>query len=246
VRWTSIMAIVSSVIVLAMPAIGQSIRKEEVNLKTGGSSTTLKAQITGDQIVDYVLRAKAGQKMTVTLMSGNPSCYFNLTAPGQDAALFVGSTSGSKYEGVLPSDGDYAVRVYLMRNAARRGEKANYSITISVAGGAQDGGAAPQGNAPPAEYDGTGKVKCSADKPTLDGWCDFKVVRHLAEKSADIWLTKPAVGGALQYRVLHFAGRKFTTTDKAEVSSKRDGDNWLVSAGGREFYLIPDALIYGD
>ena len=38
--------------------------------------------------------------------------------------MFVGSTSGNRFSGVLPTDGDYAIRVYLMRNAARRNESA--------------------------------------------------------------------------------------------------------------------------
>ena len=35
---------------------------------------------------------------------------------------------------MLPTDGDYKVRVYLMRNAARRNEVSDYTLTISVTG----------------------------------------------------------------------------------------------------------------
>jgi hypothetical protein len=45
--------------------------------------------------------------------------------------------------------------------------------------------------------------------------------------------------------VLYFADGKFTTNDKAKLAWQRQDDNWRVSIDGREFYFIPDALIYG-
>ena len=47
--------------------------------------------------------------------------------------MFVGQ-DGDGYKGVLPTDGDYTVRVYLMRPAARRNESSNYTLTIGVTG----------------------------------------------------------------------------------------------------------------
>ena len=95
-----------------------------------------------------------------------------------------------------------------------------------------------------AIYDASGKIQCSAGKPPLDQWCDFRVVRHFASGSgsAQIWI---AHTGTPRHRVLHYANRRFTTDDGAGISAKRQDDNWLVSVGGREFYLIPDALIHG-
>ena len=49
----------------------------------------------------------------------------------------------------------------------------------------------------------------------------------------------------LHYRVLYFADGKFTTNDKAKLAWQRQDDNWWVSIDGREFYFIPDSLIYG-
>jgi hypothetical protein len=46
--------------------------------------------------------------------------------------MFIGSTSGNQYEGVLPASGDYKVRVYLMRSAARRDEVANYRLEMII------------------------------------------------------------------------------------------------------------------
>jgi hypothetical protein len=35
---------------------------------------------------------------------------------------------------MLPASGDYVVRVYLMRNAARRGETCDFRITFKMTG----------------------------------------------------------------------------------------------------------------
>jgi hypothetical protein len=142
--YAGICAFAFSLLLIVAPAGGQNIHREDVKFKAGESSATIKGSIKGDQTVDYILGAKAGQKMTVTLKSGHASCYFNVTAPGQDAALFIGSTSGSQYEGVLPADGEYTVRLYLMRSAARRSEKASYTITFMVDGGKTPAGATIQ------------------------------------------------------------------------------------------------------
>ena len=69
--------------------------------------------------------------MTVTLDSSNTFNFFNVWAPGRDTALYD-ETSGDPYSGTLPETGDYRVQVYLMRNAARRDESANYTLTISI------------------------------------------------------------------------------------------------------------------
>lgn len=121
------------VVAMAVPAVAQApIRTERVQFAKGASSKAIKAVIKGDQIVDYVVAVRAGQTMTVTLTTSNASNYFNITAPGAEAALFVGSSGGNRYSFQIPSSGDYAVRVYLMRNAARRNETAKYTLTVAV------------------------------------------------------------------------------------------------------------------
>jgi len=71
--------------------------------------------------------------LVVTLDTDNASSYFNIfTKSSGDEALFIGSIYGNSYEGKLPADGIYTVQVFLMRNAARRKEKANYTLGISI------------------------------------------------------------------------------------------------------------------
>ncbi|MFC5371902.1 hypothetical protein ACFPIF_05030 [Brevundimonas faecalis] len=115
------------------PAMAQDHgRTERVQFARGTSSTTLHGNIHGYDTVDYVLGARGGQTLNVRLQPSNASAYFNVTKQGADEALFVGSTSGNQFSGRLPSNGDYVVRVYLMRNAARRDEHANYTLTVGI------------------------------------------------------------------------------------------------------------------
>lgn len=98
----------------------------------GASSKAIKGTIKGDQSRVYVVNVRAGQKLSVKLATSNASSYFNITGPGAQQALFIGSTEGSSYAGTVPSSGDYKIDVYLMRNAARRNETANYTLTVSA------------------------------------------------------------------------------------------------------------------
>lgn len=118
---------------LATPILAQ-IQSQSVTFPRGASSTTINARIQGDVTRDYVVRAAAGQTMTVSMRATNASTYFNILPAGSDEALFIGSTAGNNYTGRLPRTGAYTVRVYLMRNAARRNEVTNYRLTISVVG----------------------------------------------------------------------------------------------------------------
>jgi hypothetical protein len=126
------------IVILATPAFSQAIRREEVRFKGGTNSATIKDRIKGSQTVDYLLVAKAEQTMTVVLKPSNASCYFNIMGPADATALFNGSISGYTFKGMLPADGQYTVRVYLMRNAARRAETADYAITFVIEANARD------------------------------------------------------------------------------------------------------------
>lgn len=111
------------------------IRQEHIQFEKGTSGTTITGKIKGDQTVDYQLRASAGQSMVAIFRPSNLSAYFNVLPPGSDVAIFVGSTSGNRFEAQLPAEGEYTIRVYLMRSAARRNETAHYTLDVDIAGG---------------------------------------------------------------------------------------------------------------
>ena len=113
---------------------GDGIIEKPVRFEPGAQGTTLKGRLEGREGVDYILGARAGQRMSVRLQSDNPQLYFNLLPPGGEEALFVGSSSGDRFAGELPRSGSYRIRVYLMRAAARRGESGRYRLDIEIAG----------------------------------------------------------------------------------------------------------------
>jgi hypothetical protein len=124
---------------LAAPVWAENaIRKETVQFAKGSTQATIQARIKGDADVDYLVRAKAGQTMTVTLKTSNRMNYFNVLPPDTGEALFVGQDGSGHFEGVLPKDGEYTIRVYLMRAAARRNESAQYTLTVKVDDSAPD------------------------------------------------------------------------------------------------------------
>lgn len=120
------------------------IRQEQVQFEKGSSGVTITGKIKGDQIVDYQLSARSGQSMVAIFKPSNLSAYFNVLPPDSKVAIFVGSISGNRFEAELPADGMYTVRVYLMRNAARRNETANYTLEVSIAGGGRRAAAASE------------------------------------------------------------------------------------------------------
>jgi len=109
------------------------IRTQEIRFANGATATSIKGRIHGEQTIDYRLRARAGQTLAVMFKPGKSSAYFNVLPPGSETALFVGSTSGNRFEGVLPTDGVYTIRAYLMRSAARRNEAASYTLDVAIA-----------------------------------------------------------------------------------------------------------------
>lgn len=123
----------SAALLISAPAWADDIRSERVQFHKGANSANVQGTVTGYETVDYLLGARKGQSMNVSMATDNSANYFNIIAPGKsDEAMFIGSTSGNQYEGSLPASGDYKLRVYLMRSAARRDEVAKYRLEMII------------------------------------------------------------------------------------------------------------------
>lgn len=120
------------VMTLATPTLADTIRQETVRFAAGTSSSTIKSTVKGYDSIEYKVGVTASQKMSVQLDSRNSSLYFNIIAPGASAALYNSSIDGNGTSVTIPSSGNYVIQVYLMRNAARRGETANFTLTVYV------------------------------------------------------------------------------------------------------------------
>jgi hypothetical protein len=153
------------------------IRTERVQFKKGSAEATIKNRIKGYEVVDYLLGARAGQTMSVNLKTSSGANYFNVLPTGSNAAIAVGELLDNKWTGTLPVDGDYTVRVYLMRSAARRNETANFTLTVGITGRAD----AKVAGTP---YHATGTVPCSVGTdPKGSAQCSFGVIRSAPGKA---------------------------------------------------------------
>lgn len=107
-----------------------------VRFAKGASAATIQGALKGRQTIDYVLRAKSGQAMKVELQTPHDALYFNVLPPGSnDVAIYNSSVGGNDWSGALTQDGEYKVRLYLMRSSGRRGESAPFTLTIGLKGG---------------------------------------------------------------------------------------------------------------
>jgi len=220
------------------------IRKERVQFKKGATTATIKGHIKGYETVDYLLGAKAGQHMNVSLATKHGATYFNILAPGEnEVAMFNASVSQNQYEGALPASGDYKIRVYMMRSAARRNEAASYTLTVGITGSPKpsDFGKAPASDAKVkgTPYHATGPLPCTMgnDKPVQ---CEFGVIRG-KPGNAEVHITPP---GGLK-RVLIFMGDTVTMNPGEKIKAVKQGYDWVIEVNDYEHYTIPEAVVEG-
>lgn len=237
------------VLVLAQSVMGTAIadagiRQEKVQFAKGASSAVIKGQLRGDAMVDYLVPAAAGQTLSVKLQKTNAQNYLNVMPPGSTgSAMFVGD-SGENYSGVLPADGDYIVRVYLMRPAARRGESSNYTLTVGASGKALAPiTASKDALIPGTSYHASAKIKCVPAFETTPRECDAFVIRRGLDGTATIDIP----GSAGKRSILFVKGKPTASNAQAmdALTNERKGDVTIVKLGTSERYEIPDALVTG-
>ncbi len=89
-------------LLVTMASAEAQSRVEQVHFAPGTSGTVINGTIRGDEAVDYLLGASAGQRMIVSLQTTNASNYFIVTAPGAAAAMYIGSISGQPASSSTP------------------------------------------------------------------------------------------------------------------------------------------------
>lgn len=236
---TGVMLIIASI------AHAEEIQSRLVTFEKGHTAITIADKIKGGQTIDYVLHAKEGQNVKIALKTNHGANYFNVLPPGSNGeAIFIGSSGGTHWTGNLPLDGEYRVRVYLMRSAARRNETASYALTINITGTSQTS-ALGQASAMDVKVRGTpfhatGLLPCIMGKE-MPVQCEFGVIRG-AQGNAEVNITRR---GGLK-RILTFIGDKVTTNPGEKIRTAKYGDDWSVEINDYEHYTIPEAVIFGD
>lgn len=232
-------ALAAAGLFLALPAAAQ--QKTVVSFAKGASAATKTGSIKGEQDATYLVDARAGQTLNVTLKTTKGSPFMNITAPGAAQAMFIGSSDGGRFSGEIPSTGRYVVQVYQMRATARRNETAGYSLTIGITGGSA--AAAPSRDALVAgtKYNATATISCITTPGGKFGACKAGVIRK-GGGNAVVELQTPDGG----QRSITFTGGNATGSNAgAKMTATRSGDITTVRIGAAEVYAIPDAFVVG-
>lgn len=226
------------------PAIHAASQSRPVQFAKGMSSAAIKGVVKGYDTLDYRLRAAAGQEMKVSMKATNDGAFFNVLPPGsKDEAIHVGSTSGNEFASTLSVGGEYTIRVYLMRNEARRGVQANFTLNVGITGHGSPSGTAtrPSIDAKVAgtPFHATGQLPCAmgTDAPKM---CPYGVIRS-GPGRAEVRITPP---GGLE-RTLTFSSDRAAAPGSQSIKASMQGDEWKIEVNDFEHYTIPDAVING-
>lgn len=184
----------------------------------GQNSTTIRGTVRGYEGINYIVNIRGGQRLAVTMDSNNGSNYFNILGPDGGESLFNGSISGNFADIIVPDSGNYTVQVYLMRNAARRNERARFKLHIEVTGGTSK-------TPPPQDY---------ADG--LSGGPDFFEVAGIARGDALNIRTRPGaqspiVAQVVNGEILRNRGCRMTGQTRWCRVSRPDGSDAGWAAG---------------
>lgn len=229
---------------LAATAAGaqSTARTQRVPQPTSKAPVRLTGKIRGDEMVDYVVRLRAGEELHASLKGSNSQNYFNVLPPESQLAWHVGQDGGD-FRGMAPADGDYVIRVYLMRPAARRREASSYTLSIGVAGRPLPPlPASVDAVLPGTSFHASATIQCATMIERAMHACDAFVVRRGHDGTATV-----EVRGRDGYRrrILFVGGRPVSSDATDALVVTRRGDVTVVALGGDERFEIPDVLVTG-
>lgn len=215
-----------------------------VRFAKGKTSTTLKGRIQGYHFIDYRLRGGAGQRLKANLKASNGANYFNMLPAGTtNYAMFIGSISGEDFDGLLPDDGVYTLRVYLMRAAARRNEKSDFTLSIALDGQAL----APlparvDAIVPGTRFHARGTTSC-APSYTRTRACRAGVIRRGHDGTATVVLQWDQQS---RRSILFIKGEPVTAdVPQAMNYTRNERNDYVIVFDEREHFEIPRALVFG-
>ncbi|MGA0032279.1 MAG: hypothetical protein ACO3IW_03760 [Burkholderiales bacterium] len=234
-------------LLLAAPA-GHTAEPSErsvqaVQFAKSSSSASIQGSIRGYHYVDYQLRAGAGQTLKVGLKAGHIANYFNILPPDSiDAAMYNASMNENRFEGLLPADGVYTVRVYLMRAAARRNESSAYTLSVSITGKPL-APLSPKVDAliPGTPFHARTTARCEpAYSKTRE--CEASVIRRGHDGTATVELRWDRTSTR---RILFIQGKPVASDTMQAMTYTRNDRAYFVRFGGDERFEIPEALVFG-
>ena len=122
-----LMLLVVLVFATASVTLAEGVRKR-IKFQRGRTSTVINNAVLRDEIDQYILNARAGQKMKVDISSVEDNASFQITGPDKTRVLpGAGFDDDAKHwNGELPESGDYTIEV-----APTRGN-ATYRLKVEI------------------------------------------------------------------------------------------------------------------
>lgn len=230
-------------VLTAQAAVDSERTVKNVKFAKGASSAEIKGSIKGYRYIDYQFSSGAGQTVSISLKGTNLANYFNLLPPqSSDAAMVIGEFSNNRFEGMLPDDGIYTVRVYLMRSAARRNETSNFTLSIGV-GGKPLAALPAKADAVLAgtHYHASTTVSCEPAY-TKTRKCEALVIRRGYDGTATVELRWDKTW---KRRILFLKGEPKAADVPQVMTFTRNERGWTVTFSGDEHFEIPEPLVFG-
>ena len=214
-----------------------------VQFAKGKSSMVIRDRIVGRQYIDYKLQASAGQRLTADLKGTIGANYFNLLPPGSvDIGMFNGALGDNRFSGLLPDDGVYTLRVYLMRSAARRNEASNFTLSVGLTGTSlKPVSAKTDAVLPDTRYHANTTTPCEPAYSKVRQ-CEAFVVRRSFDGTATVELRWDADH---KRRILFVKGEPKAADTSQPMVFSRNERGWTVKFGDDERFDIPEPLVFG-
>ena len=218
-----------------------------IQFAKGKNEAKVTGTIAGRRFIDYQLRAAAGQTLSISLKSQHGSNSFNLLPPGSmDAAMAIGELSDHAFTGLLPDDGVYTIRVFLMRSAARRNESSRFDLHVAIEGQPL-AALSPRTDAmvQGTRFHAVSTVTC---QPAYSEHreCKAGVVRRGEDGTATVELSWPAEGQVRGMRRLLFVKGEPVASDTVQAIRQQRGEQgWLIQFDSDESYTVPYELVRG-
>lgn len=233
-----------------LPAASAAPAQERVvkPLRLGdGNTTFVRDRISGRRYIDYQLPAAAGQTLQLHLGSSNRANYFNLLPPGSlDAAMAIGELNNNHLSVMLPDDGTYTIRVFLLRAAARRDEISRFTLSLALTGKALPPlAASADALVAGSRYHAQSKVTCRPAYAEVRE-CEAGVIRRGHDGTATVELRwQTAMQHTATRRILFIKGTPQAADVPQALSFSRNALGWRVSFNTDEYFDIPEALVMG-
>ena len=124
-------ALVAFACLFVLLPMAEAQKAKRVRFPRGRTTAILHGKVQGDEVAEFVLKARAGQTMIVHLASQKRGVRFDLFPASERAALVDGGEDVRDWAGALPYSGDYVISVYSTEGAAR------FTLEITVRDGTE-------------------------------------------------------------------------------------------------------------